>query len=307
MELHLFRLIGGAIMGLGAFSCILLNSLLLIAVIRDPLKKLQKISNFLLVHLFACDLMVGLLFLTYRTYFVFVHFGDVNAPNYRKLSAVNSVFLYGDFFTAVCLSIDRYEAIMNPIQHRQKMDVKRYMVYSAIIWVSSLVFSADLVMYSTTSNLNAVKVFGVSIILIIILMTVYIRVRMTMRSQENNRQHEDLLASHDSSRSVISTRLTRRKNVIQLLTLILVMELVTFLIMAFTETYVASRGNKLSYETKQAMGTVRFFMYALNVIFNPTICIVKMKNFRHSIKALFTCSRKPSTSPRTASQQSKVT
>ena len=294
-------------MSFGAFTCILLNSLLLIAVIRDPLKKLQKISNYLLVHLFACDLAVGILFLTTRSYFIIVHFGDKNAPFNRELAVTNSVFLYGDFFTAVCLSIDRYEAIMNPIKHRQKMNVKRYIVYSVIIWVSSLVFSADLVMYSLTSDLNAVKVFGVSIILIVILMTVYIRVRITMKSQENNRQHEDLLASHDSSRSVISTRLTRRKNVIQLLTLILVVELVTFLTMTFTEMYVASKGKHLSYESKQFIGTIRYFMYAINVIFNPAICIVKMKHFRHSIKALFTCSCTPRTSPREIFQQSKVT
>ena len=61
MDFNLFKYFIGAIFGLAFCMSFVLNSLVILAVVKDPLKKLRKMFNFLLIHLCACDLAASLI------------------------------------------------------------------------------------------------------------------------------------------------------------------------------------------------------------------------------------------------------
>ena len=60
MDAYSFRILIGTIYGAAALLCVLLNTIIVVALIKDPLKKLRKLFNFLVIHLCLCDLAAGL-------------------------------------------------------------------------------------------------------------------------------------------------------------------------------------------------------------------------------------------------------
>lgn len=112
------------------------NSLACIAVWRDPLKNLRTPFNYFLANLSFSDLLIGCVTLPI---FAYRHLIEHDSGDYNDKYVHTSYFLStgASTFSLIALIVDRYIAIQWPIYYRLKINMKRSVVISVLIWVTS--------------------------------------------------------------------------------------------------------------------------------------------------------------------------
>jgi len=117
-----------------------LNMTIILAVLKDPLKKLRSMFSYLLVHLCICNFLVGTVSIP-----VFLHQITTLSLSQIQISpasygvfATHSIYT-ATVFNAFSLSIDRYKAIRDPICHRSNSNIKHVSFYVFGIWTGALV------------------------------------------------------------------------------------------------------------------------------------------------------------------------
>ena len=110
------------------------NSLVVLSVWKDPLKKLRSSpSNCILLSMAICDLLVGLLLCPLTVYWGFTLFYKKD-PSFLPLavSAILTPLSVGHMFL---LTIDRFFALVTPLQYRVKVTNKRVCIATGTCWV----------------------------------------------------------------------------------------------------------------------------------------------------------------------------
>ena len=110
------------------------NSLVILSVLKDPLKKLRSSpSNYILLSMAIADLLIGLLLCPLNVYLgvnVFYHYD----PPFLPLAV-------GAFFTPVSighvflLTIDRFLALVTPLHYRVKVTNRRVCMATVTCWI----------------------------------------------------------------------------------------------------------------------------------------------------------------------------
>ena len=284
MDSQSIQLWGGVILSALSLVCTVLNTLLLIAVIKDPLKKLRRLSNYLLIHLIACDMTVGLISTPLMSCITFRLKEWKNTDPYYITKAMAFIFVYAEYLTALFLCRDRYHSIVTPIQHRGNTSSKRYVKTTIATWVLSFIMPVDIFLGKASIIVGAIKLIFLTISTVAVLIIIYFRVRNVLTRRDD--KEEPLLTGGHHSGSL--TRIRESKQVISLLTLIIVWQLFTLIVLASTEIYYQMNVHDPSFVHRhQIIEIVHYMMYTLNPIFNAVVCIIKMSDFRKSIKALF--------------------
>ena len=115
-------------------------------VYKEPRKHLQHSFNCLVVNLALADLTVGLVVLTISTY-VHILEGFIEDPSLPVLPVVHVSYFICCTASGLALNamaVDRYIAVAHPITYRNKINPKKTVVVSIIIWLFSIVFPSTL-------------------------------------------------------------------------------------------------------------------------------------------------------------------
>ena len=116
------------------------NSLVVLSVWRDPLKKLRSSpSNFIILSMAIADLQVGLVACPLTAYWGWALFLKKN-PTFQPLKAVFSVLINVSVGHVLLLTIDRFFALVTPLKYRVKVTNKRVCISTGTCWIYFLLF-----------------------------------------------------------------------------------------------------------------------------------------------------------------------
>ena len=275
--------------GIVGLMAAIFNSMIFLAMVKDPLKKLRTTFNYLVVNLCVFDFLNGVIGLP--LFFIQFRFLDTHneTPTSNWLSIICSILpntiLIGVFYSICALSIDRYKAIVHPIKYRQNMSWRRCIKYMLALWFvaisSSLMFLINNIVVATAwRNFNVILVS-------VVLLIVYIRVRKSLRSHNTEfeeRMKESLIASQETVKSRLKTeqKITRVYSVI--LMTVLITTLPGLVILDFTALY-----QDVDCLVGFIAFNVRLLLLYSNSVMNPLVCMFMLKNFKESIKVMFCC------------------
>jgi len=230
-----------------------LNLLIIIAVLKDPLKKLRTLFNYLLLHLCVCNFIAGVVCFPIFAYYYYCE-GLIEKKDLRYVVNLSYVAALGSAFS---LSVDRYRAIRDPINHRYGISIKTFILYTITIWVYAVIGSVGHFLFGVVFT----TVFQISTLAFMILALV-------------------------TNSSQLDTRRKNGKKVLTTCTIILVFQLSSLIPVCVLAVF-----EWLDYPSVSLD-----LMYALNVfesmtaVVDPLICIIRLKNFRESIRHL--CGRR---------------
>ena len=181
------------------------NSLIILSVIIDPLRRLRSPFTYFLVNLAITDFIVGTLSLPIAAYGSFVEIkGKIPGYLASLLHVTYFISSTGSVLSLGAMCFDRYVSIRWPLTYKQKLTLKRCVLFAVLIWVFTLGIS---MLYFVIGFLKYLMVFvHVSILLtfVIVVMT-YRQVYKTFGGKSNRVQPED-------------NALQRRSNTLQLRT-----------------------------------------------------------------------------------------
>ena len=287
MDYKLYRVLMGVFYGLAALFCVIFNSMVLIAFYKDPLKKLRKLFNYLLIHLCLCDLMAGLACFPIASLSSFT-FKDERLVHVMNIAGKIALpLLHAGFFTTVLLSYDRYKAISEPIKYRQNATLKRFYCYVGAVWAISLVLASVFFSFHSLTQSLVIN-FVMFMTVFIILVVLYYRVRNVLHANQSETQNsnEDLLLS-DANENAVLTRVANEKRALSTCKLIFLLQLLTISIAIATDIYIEVKGSKIkTIQEKAFMKMIFYIPSPISRLGNPLICMIRMTDFKNSIKAL---------------------
>ena len=125
------------------------NSLVVLSVWKDPLKKLwSSPSNRIIISMAIADLLVGLVACPLLGYWGWSIFQ--NDPTFGTLtSALFSVLTNVSVGHVFLLTIDRFFALVTPLQHRVKVTNKRVCIATVTCWVYFVLFGCAFSLWQT--------------------------------------------------------------------------------------------------------------------------------------------------------------
>ena len=124
------------------------NVFVLLAVWKDPLKKLRSSpSNFILTSMAIADLLVGLAVCPITAYWGWVIYIKDESPfDLSVIFAINVFSVNVSFGHMFLLTVDRFFAVVTPLQYRVKLTKKRVLFANSVCWIYFLAFGCAFLM-----------------------------------------------------------------------------------------------------------------------------------------------------------------
>ncbi|XP_066917831.1 melanocortin receptor 5-like [Clytia hemisphaerica] len=273
--------------GVIALMTIIGNGLIIITVIKDPLKRLHTPFNYFLVNLAVADLIVGCSTMPVSVYF---HYQESTGFIDLRVSKVlqSSIFISGSasILSLLALSVDRYFCIVWAIRYRQCLNWNRCHIITACIWIFSLSFPF------LSWKLGYVKYlmfFACSSVLVGIILMLFVYAKVHLYLQNQTKQLRKRTTSK-VDQTTNPRRLSMKRKVTQTFLIIMlafVLVYVPAFVMIFTLQFCESCGCVFRHWLRD----LQFLLVASNSAINPLICTARLKQFRTSIKQLFTGKR----------------
>ena len=205
---------------------VLANLLVLLAVWKDPLKKLRSSpSNFILVSMALADLSVGLVVCPITAYWRWVVSDIKTSPfGLSVIFAINVFSVNVSFGHMLLLTVDRFFAVVTPLQYRCKITNKRVFVACFVCWIYFAAFGCSFLVFQEYFIIMAIiyNVQLLSILLIILIM--YAVIMFHFHKYSKTRQKEQ---SHSiDSRLMI---LKRERNLFKAIAIIVCAFLICYM------------------------------------------------------------------------------
>ena len=253
---------------------VFLNVLLLVAILKDPLKCFRNSGTRLVMNLAVSDCLTCLVAPFYLVSW------DVIPGWYWILEFLVMWFGTASFVSIASISIDRFLLVAYPIKHHIKMKGKGVILWLAAIWIVSCTIPLIRLFNDRKGNKRiAVYIFGVS--MIITSAVIYCFTYWKLRKQAKN------IALQNSRESrAQEIRILKEK---KFLNTIVIIACVAFLCtvpsMGFFQIYDSLRwwsGILL----KMFLKIFMFFFYA-NFAVNPIIYVIRLPNYRKTFYLLY--------------------
>jgi len=285
MDLHTIVTIFIVIFSITAFVIVVLNLLVIIAILRDPLKKLRGMFNLLLLHLCICNFLCGAISLPVLAFNISRVQQHVEQPTSYAIFATHSIYT-AMVFSTFSLSIDRYKAIRDPIYHRSNSSIKRVCFYILGIWTAALIEYAGFFLLGPVFGMVfQATTFPVMVVAVAIM---HFRIRSVFKyhdhqdTDDENNKSEALLAS----RAMIEKRDKIEKDLLDTCKLIVGLQIISWLPVIITN-YGGMFNPSLSYKETLLIFCLSNVILLIGPFSDPLVCIWRLKNFKESIKCLF--------------------
>ncbi|EDO47229.1 predicted protein [Nematostella vectensis] len=258
------------------------NSLILVVIIKNPLRCLRKPSSGFLCVLAVADLAVGLLssvgvavncldaFLT----------ANLEEETLQKYSLVAGVLTYTfQVLVVVALTLERLLAILCPVFHRNRMSFESAVVSSLVLLAYSLFFS--LIQFAGVNP----EVYNISDVLLhhllplVAVLVAYFAIHRGLKKQSRAANTN----TADSRRVQIERRLIGTVSVVGLF---MVLTLVPYLVVILLSFYCASCDGNLLLKAK----FLSILVLYSNSAIHPFIYGLRLSPYTKSFKAVFVTS-----------------
>lgn len=171
------------------------NLLVLLAVWKDPLKKLRSSpSNFILVSMALADLSVGLVVCPITAYWGWVIFEKGTSPfDLSVIFAINVFSVNVSFGHMFLLTVDRLFAVVKPLQYRVIITNKRAVIGSCVCWIYFLAFGCSFLMlrdyFAIMGAVYNVQLLSILVSMLIMYTVITIRLRRYSKTRMNKPIH----------------------------------------------------------------------------------------------------------------------
>ena len=171
------------------------NLLVLLAVWKDPLKKLRSSpSNFILVSMALADISVGLVVCPITAYWGWVIFEKGTSPfDLSVIFAINVFSVNVSFGHMFLLTVDRLLAVVKPLQYRVIITNKRAVIASCVCWIYFLAFGCSFLMlrdyFAIMGAVYNVQLLSILVSMLIMYTVITIRLRRYSKTRMNKPIH----------------------------------------------------------------------------------------------------------------------
>ena len=261
------------------------NLLIVIAVIKDPFKRLKTPFSFFLVNLACCDLLVG--FITMPISFI-AHLMEARGTllKWHILSIHFSYFIstLASILSLAALCLDRYFAIMSPIQYREtrQLSLRRCVFISICIWIIAGSFS---VLYLGIGYVTLLMVFvhtAVGVTLVILILT-YVKVYRSLRSYTREIHSFKVVDKKSQQASEEEKHLSKREKAVTGTFLGILVLFICSYTPAIVMIYILQFCLQCSCTFRHILRDLQFLIISANSMMNPIICSIRLKPFRRAI------------------------
>ena len=276
------------------------NLLVIIAVIKDPFKKLRTPFMFFLVSLAISDLLVGCVTMPTS---VVTH--TLEAHRTKKVVHVRIIQLSyfisanASILNLAALCLDRYFAVAHPMKYRLRMTLHKCLLVSVFIWL--LAFSLPM-MFFVTGYITYLMIFAHTAVILTlgILIFIYFKVYKTLKLQtqkfafcqgskvmrsdtEDDGKNEE--ESKEFSRKRVETKVTRAFLTILVLFSICYIPVIVMI-------YILQFCPKCNCVFRHVLRDLQFLFAISNSTVNPFVCTIRLKPFRQALIALLKIGKK---------------
>ena len=262
------------------------NLIVIISVIRNPLKKLHTPFNYFLVNLSVCDFVTGAVAMPLTAYYIYSKRKGVHLT-FSQIELCFTTTLAASVILSTCaLVIDRLIGITHPLKYRQHLSWDKCLTFSLLIWILSVAVGLTLTYVGNRSD--AFMGFYCSAIScgLIVITVGFFKVYMFLRNHEQEFRKR-LEESIKVSEQAIIQRCKTEKKVTRAFLVILAVFVLSYVPgLAFLNVMLYCHG--CNCQLLYILYHIRYLLSVANSSINPIIFTLLLKDFRLSIKALFT-------------------
>lgn len=271
---------------------ILANVLLLVALIKDPLKCFRNSATYLIANLSISDLCVSLCIMS-----------NLLGQD-PVLEFVTFVFFYSSMLTIFSIAFDRYLMIVHPFRHRVLISGKRVALWICLNWMLSSIHSIERLVFDV-SRLDNVFKCSVAVVLILFTCCLYAKTYFTLRSQAkavaklsgfseqeiNCQSSAAQIQNPSNSQHKSSFQVRRAKEQKFLTTIIIIACLAVVTLLPPSVHRQVHRGAQmvLVKPKDKVIQAIVITIMSLNFAVNPFIYVLRLKRYRKTFKILYTC------------------
>lgn len=114
------------------------NSLICYAILKDPFHELRTPFSFLILSLAITDLLVGILMDPISTVFHLTEALEIDLVDIRILHIFYFILSTASIMSLGALTIDRYVAVIYPLNYKNYLSSKKCMYLTLVIWLVSI-------------------------------------------------------------------------------------------------------------------------------------------------------------------------
>ena len=202
------------------------NLLVLLAVWKDPLKKLRSSpSSFILVSMALADLSVGLVVCPITAYWGWVRFEKKTAPfGLSVIFAINVFSVNVSFGHIFLLTVDRLFAVVTPLEYRFKITNKRVLVACCVCWMYFVAFGCSFLMlrdyFAIMVTIYNVQLLSILLSILIMYAVIMFHFHRYSKTIEKEQRH-----SIDSRLMILK----RERNVFKAITIVICAFLICYM------------------------------------------------------------------------------
>ncbi|XP_057304030.1 melanocortin receptor 5-like [Hydractinia symbiolongicarpus] len=263
------------------------NMLIVVVVIKDPLKKLRSPFLYFVVNLAVSDLIVGMVTMPISVY---THITEalVILEKYpllrRTLHLSFFISVSASILNLMALSIDRYITITFPLKHKKYLCWKRCWAISAGIWLFSLTVPFAYIKIGFIDYLLVFTNYGIILTFIILVIT-YVRIYRFLRIQTAKMKKQLRITSSSVEDSHLDRCMVERK-VTRVFITILAIFIATY-IPATIMIYILQYCKTCDCTFRHYLRDLQFLLISLNSCLNPFIYLLRFQPFQESTERIY--------------------
>ena len=241
--------------------------LLLICLIKDPLKCFRNSSTYLVANLAAADLVVVL-------EMIFGAFSSL--PPVRSAS---HVALYASILTILSIAIDRYVMVVHPFKHRFFMSGKKSLIWIVLLWIASIVSPLCHVLTGSLWKIRRFK-YGLLATVIVLTALLYAMTCVALRKQAK-------CLANGEEKHALKTRIANEERFFKTVIIVAVVAVV-----CLTPATVYAHVKMLAVDSdikSNVLYCILMTMLCVNFSINPWIYFLRLKNYRKSLFIVLSC------------------
>ena len=264
------------------------NTIIIVTVIKDPLKCLHTPFNYVLLNLALSDFIVGLLTMPLSAYGHYQHStGHLYPTEWTTFSHMSYfVFATGSFLNVIVLSLDRMIAIKYPIYYRVQVDACKCIICYVGTWIVSILLSFLYFKLHYCGYLLLAINLAIFVGLVTIIM-IYTKLLQILRSQAK-RMLEIMSSSNTESTRVYEFRQVIIQKKVTRTFLVVLIALVAVQIPAAIMIYIACFCRSCNPAFRSVLRDLQFLLISSTSCVNLFIYPLRIKKLKLSVRS-FCC------------------
>lgn len=267
------------------------NVLIVLVVVKDPLRKLRSPFLYFVVNLAISDLIVGMIGMPVSVYTHTIEsLGKLDDDTAKVFHMSFLISVTASILNLIALSVDRYVAITFPLKYRKYLSWRRCWAISSLIWLFSVTVPFAYLKLGFIDYLMVYANSGIVIAFVILTFTSF-RIQRFLRAQTHHMKKQ-IRTNTTAAEEFLLKRLVMEKKVTRVFVIILILFIATY-VPATIMIYILQYCVKCNCTFRHYLRDFEFLLIASNSCMNPFVYTVRFKPFRQSVGHLYrSCKRR---------------